>query len=432
MLLVAAAVVIVIIAAAPSVGATITKKIMCAIAGGGNCAAGQVASRKPDEPCAVNKQANAFDASVTVASVKLGGGGHFLETTMSDGSVKVTVTGTAVGGGQFGIGEYAGVTVGDTTYGEGATASVSITANAEAGNTWQFTGPDAKKRADSFMGDAQAQTAQDAVTGSVPLLGDAVGWGMDKVFGKWSPPTPDSSYMAVGAGVSADGKASFGAGGASGGAGLKGLIGLRKNKDGTSVGYFEVSDELAGKAGVLGRGASGSAGAKGVVAVTFDANHHATQLKLSDSIDASGGLSGVTDNTSSLAGMAQSAVFGPDQKNTGREVEATLDLTNPANHAAAANFLSAVGVNVLDGSNPRAYQNSYDAGKALFERFRNDGKITLLAYNGDTSGLGIAGEGGLGIEFGADASYSSNNQHLTSAQYWNGTGWQTWADCQHG
>lgn len=164
--------------------------------------------------------------------------------------------------------------------------------------------------------------------------------------------------MAVGAGVSADGKASFGAGGASGGAGLKGLIGLRKNKDGTSVGYFEVSDELAGKAGVLGSGASGSAGAKGVVAVTFDANHHATQLKLTDSIDASGGLSGVTDNTSSLAGMAQSAVFGPDQKNTGREVEATLDLTNPATHAAAANFLSAVGVNVLDGSNPRAYQTA--------------------------------------------------------------------------
>lgn len=436
-LLVAAILALVLVS--PGWGASVGSGIKAAIctvvslATGNTCGSdGQVTSRKPDEPCAIDKRATTFDASVTVASVKVGGGGHFLETTMSDGSVKVTVTGTAAGGGQFGIGEYAGITVGDTTYGEGATASVSITADAEAGNTWEFTGADAKQHADSFMTDAEKQTAQDAATSSVPLLGGLVGWGLDQAFGKWDPPAPDSSYVAVGAGVSADGKASFGTGGVSGEAALKGLIGLRTNKNGTSVGYFEIDDELAGKAGVLGSGGSGGAGAKGVVAVTFDAQHHATTLTLSDSIDASGGLSGVTDDTTNLVGMAQSAGFGPAEKSASREVEATLDLTDPANDDAAAGFLSAVGVNVLDSNNPQAYKNSYDAGKALLQRFRDNGQITALDYYGTKDGLGAGGEGGLGIEFGADAQYGHTGDHLNSAQYWDGTGWQTWAECQHG
>lgn len=438
------AAVLALVLLAPGWGSSVGDGIKAAVckvvslATGNSCGStAEASSRKPEEPCAVNKSATNFDASVTIASVKLGGGGHFLETTMSDGSVKVTVNGTALGGAQFGIGEYAGVTVGDTTYGEGATASVSVTANAEAGNTWNFTGPDAQAHADSFTSDAERQTAQDAATHIAPgPLGDLLDSGINAIVGKWDPPKPDSSYVAIGLGANVDGKASFGAGGASGGAGLKGLIGYQTNKDGSSVGYFQVTDELAGKAGILSSagtvGGSGSVGAKGVVSVTFDAQHHATKLTIQDSLDASGGLTGVTSNTSSLVGMAQDAAFGPGEKGASREVEASLNLTDPANHAAATQFLSAVGINALRPASGQAYQNSYDAGKALLARFQSNGQITVLNYTGDKSGLGVGGEGGLGIEFGADAQFGQSNAHLNSAQYWNGTGWQTWAECRHG
>jgi len=435
------AAVLALVLVAPGWGSSVGDGIKAAVckvvslATGASCGStAEASSRKPEEPCVVNKNATNFDASVTIASVKLGGGGHFLETTMSDGSVKVTVNGSALGGAQFGIGEYAGVTVGDTTYGEGASASVSVTANAEAGNTWKFTGADAKAHADSFMSDAERQTAQDAATHIAPgPLGDLLDAGINVIVGKWDPPKPDSSYVAVGAQVNVAGTASFGTGGASGEASLKGLIGYQTNKDGSSVAYFQVTDELAGKAGVLGAGGgSGSVGAKGVVSVTFDAQHHATKLTVQDAVDASGGLTGVTDNTSSLVGMAQSALLGPSEKSAGRDVEATLNLTDPANHAAAAQFLSAVGVNVLHAGSGQAYQSSYDAGKALLARFQNNGQISVLDYSGDKSGLGLAGEAALGLDFGADATFAQSNAHLNSAQFWNGTGWQTWAECKHG
>ena len=103
------------------------------------------------------------------------------------------------------------------------------------------------------------------------------------------------------------------------------------------------------------------------------------------------------------------------------EFQSELDLTDPANRAAARAF--------IDGVNP-ATGNAVDLAQAsidLYERFDADAQTNVRLYDVDKTELGVDVDGSV---LGFSAKYNATDANLTDAWFDPGPGgFQPWFDC---
>jgi hypothetical protein len=102
-------------------------------------------------------------------------------------------------------------------------------------------------------------------------------------------------------------------------------------------------------------------------------------------------------------------------------LNATLDLTDQQNLQAANAFID--GVNPVTGSPVEAGA----AGVDLYERFRDDGEVSVQTYSTDSSTTAAEFDATV---FGAGFEYNETDAELLNAYYLDDRGFQPWARCE--
>lgn len=430
---VAATVVAALILVGPWVGRSLVHEIrvaMCKAFGVWCETQGSSATGSPPPPasCEATNHTVNLDGTVDVTIIHLGGGGTFVKTRTADGKWHVSVALKGEAGTKQTLYEAEGsVTVGGSSIGVGSKVTATAAATGLYGRTWNFNDQGA---ADSFIHDAEAQTAQDAVTSSIPLAGGLIGWGLDHAFGKWDPRTSDSTYTEVGGKVTLDADASLGPLGADAKGSGAAILGVRTFNTGPQQGqhivYAKISAEGNANLGLLVAKAGLNGKAEGTVAVTFDAQGHPTALTLTGLY---GGGSGVTlaQDKESLPGMLKSLTTNASDTAT-HTYTATLDLTNPQHLDAVVGVLGSAGLDLLGApTGPAAVAGS---GNRLVHDFLHDGTVSVVDRTMDKGGLGAsAGLGALDVDAAVGLGYGTEDTHVTGAQYFDGSRLVPWLQC---
>ena len=146
-----------------------------------NCESPQDKKFKPSN-CTTGISTNTYGGSVDIAFFTVGKDLTFMRTTTVDNNGNKTVTMTAVDNTSLGVGTGVGVGVNAGGANLGADAEVNANLKVGVGDSWQFTGKNAEKDADNFVGDMQEQATIDSVKHSGPL-GWAAGGLYDAVAG---------------------------------------------------------------------------------------------------------------------------------------------------------------------------------------------------------------------------------------------------------
>ncbi|MEW2352531.1 hypothetical protein [Spirillospora sp. NPDC029432] len=134
--------------------------------------------------CLTNLETGSYGGNIEVLIIRVGKDYSFLRTTSiaPDGTKTVTVIGVKGKTGGVGTGIGAGINIGNVIN-LGADALAEAKVRLGTGDGWQFTGPDAEKKADDLMGQLQEQFGIDAVKENGGFLGQIGGTIYDAVAG---------------------------------------------------------------------------------------------------------------------------------------------------------------------------------------------------------------------------------------------------------
>lgn len=275
-------------------------------------------------PCPVERSRRMEELTATIASLRLGTIGTLDAVRTSDGRVTVTLAhgGTAAGGGGLG----ARVRLGRKTLGGGLRGSAGVSWT--SGRAWRF--PDeASARAFISAFGAKATIGGrlvDGVRSRCSVVCDAIGWrphpelpGADEVFSESGPVTALTASLGAGAGIGARAQA---------------LLGRRWRRDGSRTWYLRLDATATADLqlpAALGAGAGGDA----VLGYEVDADGRPRSLTLS----LVGQLEGQAA-ASHAAGPARAALAVGG--GVLLELDATLDLREPATRDAAVALLQAL------------------------------------------------------------------------------------------
>jgi len=341
-------------------------------------------------PCPIERTTSRESLDGAFDIVRLGKSGTLTAVRLSDGRVTVTLAdGAAAGVGlTFGFELGAG---GEHELEARAEASARI----ESGRSWTLPS-DAAAHAfvDRYGSKATiGGQAVDLLRSRCSILCDAVGWRPHAEL-----PPPDEQYMDHGAAA----RLQASAGPATAQASADALLGARQRRDGSSTLFMQL-DVGAGVEIALGPdGAAPSAQSQAVVSYALDPRGRPTQLVV-ETVSHGGG--GVT------LGGSRGAARAGFEAGGGRvtELDATLDLHDPANAAAAKALVAAL-------KDPFATGRVLRAAAAVHERIGQTGVVDRRTYALTSSAFSLGAEGGVGVSFGADFARTHEGMRLLSAE----------------
>lgn len=412
-IVVVAALVAVLLTAAPGVGRTITCKIEAQISRvGGGSVSGACAetSAQATEPCVIRDASGKIKASLTVASIKGGGEVKIQREYLSDGTVKVTLSGAGDLGLEGKLGAEGSADLGTFKVGTGAELKGSVSGQGETGATWTFA---SEKQADDFVDVVRNRGRDGLVNTLIPIAGPIITFfaGEDRPI-----PAPSEIYIQGGPAASGSGEATAGAGYAEAGLDLSSAAGLKLDrKAGTQTLYYQLKGSgTAGVGAIIGAG--GETELEGALAITVK-DGKAIKAEITGKGSVSGSFD--TDLTTGVDPKMLLKEFTGDagaQSGYRGEVRGTLDLQDPANAAAFQAFIANPATGTTD----------------LAGRFASSGAWDARVYTFGKDELGAGASGGLGLAFGAELGYEGVDSNLKGAWTWsaNSGGIQRWADCK--
>jgi len=381
------------------------ERAICEIGGGTNC--GQ-APREPEaKTCILRSADKSIEGSVKIFILKLEGGVKGVREERGDGSVRVTLEANAGAGIEIST---PSVEIDADGEGEGegtGKREVSVTGEGKLARQWVFEGgtpAENKAAADRF---------QDTVIDKAKAL-------TDLNFFDDGPDLPPHEATIVQGGIEIAGKAEAKSGtGVEGNVG--GSVGAIFNKNGDTTLFFEIS-------GGAGLGASsklfdfgGEAEGKVRLGITYDKDgKEKSAIVLGE---AEGSFAAGVELEGGKFDEALDKVTENLEVSVGGRVglNAKLDLTRPENRRALRAF--------MDGIDPVTGQPvSRLAGAAgLYERFRDDGAVSIQTYGVTGSNFGGGFDGSV---IGAELKYEESEARLKDAWYLTDQGWRRWADCE--
>lgn len=342
--------------------------------------------------CPLERRVREERLSETIAVVKLGTSGTLTAVRSSDGRVTVTLAdGSSVG---------ATVGVGLTLFGIGAEGRANAGVAWASGRAWTF--PDATA-AQRFVGRYGRKATiggklLDDVRGACSLLCDALGWRPHPQL-----PPPDEVHEEGGALASLS--VPFGLGGRESSAGgeAAAVLGRKRTRAGETTWYVRLSAAASARLRLPGSALAGSGG--GRVVLSYRLDHDGTPLTLG--VHAAGEASG----SGSFALDVRDGRRGRGADGAGRggvvELDATLDLTDPANRAAAGGLLDALRGDVTAVP---------ERARALAERIERHGQLDRRRYalSSDTTQLGASVS--LGVSIGGAFERTTKGLRLLAAE----------------
>lgn len=340
--------------------------------------------------CPLERRVSEEKLSETLASVKLGSSGTLTAVRRSDGTVVVTLADGSSAGAEGGAGAWVAL---GRRVGEEATAGASLVWS--SGRSWTFPDEAGAQRFVARFGDKATIRGKlvDDVRAACSFLCDALGWRPHEQL-----PEPDEVHAEGGAMATLSGAFGLGAGGEA-----SAVVGRRVRRDGETTWYLRLSGKAIGQLALPGAEVVAAGAGQALVSYRLDAAGRPLSLGVHLAGDGSGraGLAGQgrrgAGSGSGKAGLNRGGAV---------ELDATLDLGDPADRAAAAGLLDAL----------RRDPRSVPAHAAeLGARFATRGQIDLRRYDLSSGGSQIGGALALGIKIGASFERSARGLRLVSA-----------------
>jgi hypothetical protein len=335
-------------------------------------------------PCPVKRSSREQDFHVELSFIDLGGGLGVQEETTSDGRVTVTFTNSGSGGGVVGIG--ASFQLGSVTANAGVSAEASV--KFTAGKSWTF--PD-QAAADRFV--ERYGSDQDLAR---HVLNDArrlcFFCGLLGVHGPPKPPPADVTYLEGGLHLTlgAEAKAIWGAHLS---ADLEAAIGHSDERaNGEHTLYLRLADSAGGEL-FASSGFGAAAGVSGIAQLTVD--RHGRPLSLRLETVTTRAMLRQEPSYRGPGGDSAQLVKDLHGEGTVKELEADLDLADPAAAAAARTFLHGGGAG------------------ALTRAIAAHGSTTLRTFAAAGTSGGVGATLAVGAEAGGGLSHSSQHLKLT-------------------
>jgi hypothetical protein len=350
-------------------------------------------------PCPVRRESRKERLGETIAVVELGSSGTLSAVRRSDGTVTVTLADGSDVGAVFKLGGK--VAIGRAV---GALRRAGVGVAWSSGSSWELPSEAAAQDFVARFGDKATIKGKlvDEVRSRCSLLCDALGWRPHEQL-----PEPDATFEE--GGPTAKLEAAFGLGerGAEGTAHVGGLLGRRVARDGSTRWYVALSGNAAGQLKLPASGVDGIAGGEAVVSYELDRDGRPRSLAISVAGEAGGraGARGVVRS----GGAVRSGAGGLAERLGGMvELEATLDLTDPANLAAAADLLDTL-------RRPGDYGRLPARVGALGTRIADDGQIDVRAYRQRTTSSEYGAALALGVALDGSFERSTSGLDLVAA-----------------
>lgn len=360
------------------------RRAICAVAKlvGIPCDAGPEVKPEPTEPCVVNRSGNEGTFGVSIAFVDLGGGKGLLVEQLSNGKYRLTEFDMGSAGVSLSTAVGGGVTVNDARYALAASAGLGAGLIGESGTVWEV---DSKEEADNL---ANTLYTRMGVETAIPGLGTGFNWLAEQV-GIYDIPEPTSTYF--GGGAQGDASANLDlivAGGELAG-GVTAIKGQTDHADGSQTIYLEINATVSANGSITG---------------LFSGTHPEGTLGRAEiNKDADGNMTSLT-------------YIVTDPK-TGEAVSLTLPADSAADQKIINDFLG----NPMDYVDPTDFVNAaMDHGTATKVVYDTSKNLDVTAFaDFKIEGVGV----------GLNGSYTSTDESLSDATYWNGTEWVPWTSC---
>ena len=368
--------------------------------------------------------------SMSVMWLQVEGGALIRVETMSDGTYRVSREGSGAVGGQLDTGLGGSVTIDDNTVGGEAVANASLVLKGGVGATWVVGSEAEKDQLVTYLQDERNWESVQGLlsTGGLPGrfaagVGDA-----GRALWKWAtdayePSAPDEVYGYAGV----EGKAGAAGSGLVDHAELNGkgshVLGMRTStRTGATTVYYEGEIALKGAYANLLQGSEvGASGTwRPLVAVTYDPQGNPLNVQVQGV--AAGDLK-----------LVVGQMFGDDLVNLnpdgGFVFDARVSVTDDETRDIAIGLLRASGIPV---DTPQArFDGAVDAVETFVGAARERGTLTRQTINiKDATSFGIQASGKVeGVGLGGSFKNSTETISTTDADYWDGSGWRTWASC---
>lgn len=440
-----------VVASDPAIRDTIWARI-CQIMGG-DCAASDAPSNQAFKPhdCDVATSRDSVDATVDVAFVRLEGGGSVQRVTKSNGDIEITVAGEGRVGVVGSVGGRGELELGGTKIGASAEAEAAATGGASGGETFVFRDPD---KADEFESYVKREFGED-VAGTFSPVFRGLNWAYEGITNEEPPANDGVQKWFVQADAAAEAQASGSVGyGTSAGADASAMRSLGTEfdrgdpddaTDDTRTVYYELNWDAGASVTLPAvKGFEGSAERTGTIKVTYDRHREPVKMQLVDrstgsfevgltatgSRNGGGGSAQPVDPRAAedIPGLRNAGIrFMAGAHNHSVVVTQTLDLTDPtaraafddwynlANGAVTADLQTAPGLESEKGETVVGLDP--DSAARFADVLSQQARTSIVEYDGETTGLGVAAELGLGLKLGLDVGGDRASMQAVQAQY---------------
>jgi hypothetical protein len=358
------------------------------IVGAGDC-------EQDRAPCVVASRRTEDDAHVNLLLVRIGGDQAILREERSDGSVAVTYLHDLSGGLDVGLGVDVRLSLGRSGIVLGGELRAAVLAHLGKGTTYLL--PDG--------------AAADRVVAAL----------RDHLLGGGRLPSPAETYTQHGLSVTLDGSGGNGTIAGSVELTSEDLFGQRvDHRTGRRTAYVRRRNGVTGSVSLEGgSGVQGSASASEVYAVTVDRSGRPLDLAI-----VSGGAYDGSPSLPSVLQPVAGELGGPPGVARMYESEEHLDLTDPANLAAARDFLDQV-----RDAHPRLGR-AVAVSRALHRRLDEAGTVQARTYATGSSSIGATAHLGAGVKVGGGYTHTTASARLLRAMLRSPTGvWTRRDDC---
>jgi hypothetical protein len=350
-------------------------------------------SQPPDAdlaPCPVERTTSGESLGGALALVKLGRSGTLTAVRSSDGRVTVTLADGTTAGGEVGLGFALGL--GSR---HAAEATAGFEASVASGSSWTLS--DAAT-ARAFVGRYGAKAtiggkAVDVARSGCSVLCDAIGWHPHAEL-----PPPDELYMGHGGAA----KLAVPLGLATPQGSVGGLIGARLRRDGSSTWFVRLDASAGADLRLEPDTLTPSWQRQTVISYTLDVDRRPVQL-IVHTVAQAGGRATLRGTRGRLTG----AVGAGGARVT--ELDATLDLHDRRNGAAAAAFVAAL-------RDPLALAELRRSAAAVRQRVVRAGSVDRRVYALTSSAFELEAKLALGAQLGGSFARTHEGMRLLTAE----------------
>ena len=363
----------------------------------GICAVGGVLCPPPPEPCVLSRHAQRDTGSVVILAARVGEDQALIVERRSDGKVAVTVMGGRHAGAEYGLGAGVNVEAGKDSAGAGAEVRAAATARVGGGRTWILPSEAAARKLVDALGQGE----------TIPLI-DAPAEAIDELFGGGEHVrAPDIEWSDAGSGGDASASAAVGPAGVDAAAAISVAAGLKTDhRTGRRIVFLRLDDSgsAALTARVIGAGAGQSS--IGTVAIAFDRHGKPVALTANASAQVEGAAQ--VPPGLELTKKIRALLHGHSGAGARLEVDATLDLTAPANAEAAKRLIDAL-------HHPGDPARATRAVSGLADRLVTGARLDARLYAMGFDSYGGGGRIKVGLGLGASVDHRVEDSRLLGA-----------------